>query len=139
MFSLTIVIAIGGMVTYHLLQKSIFAQAHPVASLAITYVCALLATLLLIPLYPIRDSLLGSLRSVTWPSYALGLSVVAIELGFLLAYRAGWSLNVAAGYANVVTILILIPLGLLAFGEPFSTRKLLGVLAAAVAVFLLSE
>jgi len=133
------IIAIGGMVTYHLLQKSIVAQVHPVASLATTYLCALVGTALLVIAYPLREGFVASMRAVGWPSCALGISVVAIELGFLLAYRSGWSLNVAAGYANVATILILFPLGLLAFGEPFSTRKAAGVVLAAVAVFLLSE
>lgn len=132
-------IAISGMVVYHLLQKSIHADANPVVSLVATYLTALAGSVLLLPLYPIQDDVLGSIRTVSWPSYALGLSVVAIELGFLLVYRAGWTLTVAAGYANVVTILALFPIGLWIYGETLSSRKLLGIALAASAVYLLSD
>ena len=43
----------------------------------------------------------GGLKELNWASYALGLVVVLLEVGFLLAYRAGWKISLAAVYSNV--------------------------------------
>ncbi|HEV8661075.1 MAG TPA: hypothetical protein VGS96_20930 [Thermoanaerobaculia bacterium] len=42
---------------------------------------------------------------------AIGLAIVAIDLGFLLAYRAGWRISTASVAANTTAALILLPTG----------------------------
>ena len=60
-----------------------------------------------------------------------------MELGFLLAYRAGWRVGVAALYSNALVTILLVPVGLLAFRETLDARRLLGLALAGAGLWLL--
>lgn len=67
------------------------------------------------------------LGALNWSSLGVAAGIVGIELGFLLAYRAGWNLGYAALSSNVLTALVLLPLGYLLFREQPSLGKLGGM------------
>lgn len=133
--ALTIVANVG----YHLFQKTIRPDAPPAASLVVTYAVALGCSVLLLLLLQGPRAIGTSLSQANWPSYALGVAIVGLEIGFLLAYRSGWDLGLAAPYANVAVALVLLPIGVLAFADQLTTRKVAGVALAIVALVLLSE
>ena len=80
-------------VLYHVAQRSVGRDLHPLASLFANYGVALALTALLVPFFPDKAPLGPSLRAIQWPSLAVGVSIVGVELGFLLAYRAGWNVE----------------------------------------------
>lgn len=133
-----IALTIAANVGYHLCQRTIRPDLNPWASLLATYATALVLTLLAWPLLA-KDAQLGAeLRKLTWPSFALGLAIVGLELGFLLAYRAGWQLSVAALYSNAAVAILLLPIGVLAFKEILDVRTSLGLGLALLGLWLLS-
>ncbi|MCR9165882.1 MAG: hypothetical protein ACE37F_10185 [Nannocystaceae bacterium] len=132
--ALTILANIG----YHLLQRSIRPDLNPVVSLIATYATALLACAIALPFFRGEAPVGEQFAKVGWPSAVLGLAIIALELGFLLAYRAGWNISVAALYSNAAVALLLLPVGLLAFGEAMDARKAAGLLCAFVGLMLLS-
>lgn len=75
-----------------------------------------------------ETSLLPMLKTVSWTALGIGLGAVAIEIGFLLAYRAGWNLGILPISVNVVSTIILIIIGLIAYRESVSVEKIIGVL-----------
>ena len=132
--ALTILANIG----YHLLQRSIRPDLSPVVSLIATYGTALLACLIALPFVRGQGSLGQEFGKLGWQSAALGLAIIALELGFLLAYRAGWNVSTAALYSNAAVALLLLPVGVLAFGEGLDTRKVAGLVCAFIGLVLLS-
>ena len=68
-----------------------------------------------------------------------GVGVVAVELGFLLAYRAGWQLSDASVTANVSLAVVLLALGALVFREPVSTTRLVGVALCLCGLWLVTR
>jgi len=50
-----------------------------------------------------------------------------LELGFLLAYRAGWKISLGPLVSNVAVAILLIPVGLLLFREKISLVNLIGI------------
>jgi uncharacterized membrane protein len=58
----------------------------------------------------------------------IGLGAAAIEFGFLLAYRNGWNVSLLPLGVNVVSAMLLILIGIVAYRENLSTVKLIGVL-----------
>jgi drug/metabolite transporter (DMT)-like permease len=122
-----VAIIVASTVVYHVAQKSIPAGASPVASLLVSYAVAVIGTLALLPFFPIRSSFGRSLRELNWASAAVGLTIVGVELGFLLAYRAGWRIGLGAAVSNSAVAALLLPVGLLAFQERLSGRNVLGV------------
>jgi len=132
--ALTILANIG----YHLLQRSIRPDLSPVISLIATYGTALVACLIALPFVRGQASLAQEFGKLGWQSAALGLAIIALELGFLLAYRAGWNVSTAALYSNAAVALLLLPVGVLAFGEGLDTRKVAGLVCAFIGLVLLS-
>ena len=139
MFWLSMFFIILGNVIYHLSQKAIPASANPVASVLVSYVVAILFSLLLLPKYLSGISFTEALRTLNWSSVVVGVSIVAIEFGFLLAYRAGWQINLAALLASVIIALILLPIGVLAFRESWSWHKTMGLVCCVVGLILLNK
>lgn len=95
-------------------------------SVTVNYVTALLLSLLLLPFYPGKP-LRASWRHLNWASVAVGIAIVGIELGFVVAYRAGWKISLASLIANVVTALLLVAIGLAVFREHLGARGVAGI------------
>lgn len=138
LYILTIGLTILANVGYHLCQKTIRADISPAASLSATYAVALVLSLLAWPWLGGGEGLGPALRKLGPASYGLGACVVLLELGFLLAYRSGWDIGVAALYSNAAVALVLLPVGLWAYAEGMDARKALGLVFAFVGLLLLS-
>ncbi len=132
-------LVVGSNLLYHVSQKSIPGGAHPLLSLTVTYVVALAVTLLLWPFYPGGAPGRGSFARLNWASAAVGLAIVGIELGFLLAYRSGWRVSVGATAVNVTVAALLVPTGLLLFGEKLSATNVAGLVLCAAGLVLLIQ
>jgi len=125
-------------VLYHVFQKLIPGNVNPLLSLAVTYLVAATATLLLLPLFPLQGALGAEVRKLNWASVGLGAVIVGLELGFLLAYRSGWNISIASLVANTTVALLLIPVGLLLFKEELSAVNILGIVLAIAGLVLVN-
>jgi uncharacterized membrane protein len=86
-----------------------------------------------------RRIALLSARQLNWSSFAVGISIVGVEVGYLAAYRAGWNLNRDAIFSNTAVAVLLVPLGLLLFKENLTPRAALGIALCAVGLLLLVQ
>jgi multidrug transporter EmrE-like cation transporter len=59
-------------------------------------------------------------------------------MAYILAYRAGWRISIAAIFVNTTVTLLLIPIGLLAFQEKLSPVNAAGVLVAIVGLVMMN-
>jgi drug/metabolite transporter (DMT)-like permease len=126
-FYLPLLLTVGATTLYHVAQKSVSPQVNPMLSVTVNYVTALIVSLLILPFYP-GNSLRGSWKNLNWASVTVGVAIVGIELGFVVAYRAGWRISVASLIANVSTALLLVGIGLLFFREHLSGRNAAGII-----------
>ena len=136
---LPIILAIITSMLYHLFQKLTPAGANPILALVVTYVTATIASLILLPAFPLNVNLRESVRSVNWVSIALGLTIVGLELGYLLAYRAGWNISIAGIFSNATVALLLIPIGIALFNEKLSMFNLAGILFCTLGLVLVNR
>jgi len=67
-----------------------------------------------------------------------GLSILGLEVGFLLAYRAGWNISMAGIVSASAVALVLIPVGLVVFKEKLTVFNLLGVLLCIVGLVMVN-
>ncbi|MGE5204878.1 MAG: EamA family transporter [Chlamydiota bacterium] len=125
-FYLPLLLTVGATTLYHIAQKSVSPQVNPMLSVTVNYVTALVVSLLILPFYP-GNSLRASWKHLNWASVAVGVAIVGIELGFVVAYRAGWRISVASLIANVATALLLLVVGLTFFSEHLSARSAVGI------------
>src|SRR5258708_7179936 len=110
-------LAVGGGVLYHLAQKSIPKGMNPFVATIFAYIIGIFLCGIFAVIYPNGKSLVDSLKESNWAVLALGFGVAAIEVGFLLAYRAGWKLGITTIAANVAMTVVLIPIGFALFKD----------------------
>ena len=129
-------LAVGGMLFYHLAQKSIPKEMNPFHATIIAYAIGIVMCFVCALAYPGRRSIIGSVRDSNWAVFVLGAAAASIEVGFLLAYRAGWKIGVAAVATNVAVTAMLIPIGIVVFKDHLSLRNILGLIFCVLGLVL---
>ncbi len=138
-FYFPIALAIGGNVLYHVSQKSVPKTANPFLTMMLAYTVGIIVCALCAVFYPAEKPLLVALRESNWAVFTIGVGATAVELGYLLAYRAGWNVSVAPVVSSVGVTVLLIPVGLLAFREQLSVWNVVGIICGLVGLFLVTR
>lgn len=126
-------------ILYHLLQKTVPSGANPMALLFLTYLTATVVTLGGLLLLPHEGGLSAALSGIGWRSILLGLSIVGLELGFFLAYRAGWEVSACVLVANIAVAVVLLAIGVLFFKESLGVPKLAGATLCILGLLLMNK
>jgi drug/metabolite transporter (DMT)-like permease len=125
---LFLLIAALGNALYHVSQKTLAPAANPMVLLMAVYAVAFVAAALAAPFFRTSAPIAWTAQVFNWPVLALGVSVLLIEIGFLLAYRSGGSLQWSGVAVNGVSAILLLPVALLVFREAFSPARAMGLL-----------
>jgi hypothetical protein len=126
-------------VAYHFCQKEIKGDSNPLVSLFFTYLTGMTLTLICMPIFYPGINPVTAAKQLNWATFALGFGIVGLELGFLLAYRAGWNLSIGALYSNVIVTILLLPIGIIFYKEVLSSRQILGLLFSLIGLILLGK
>lgn len=132
-------LAIFSNIFYHIFQKSIPGNVNPLGSLIVTYLTAAAGCFLLFPLIPDQTPILAAFKGINWASAALGLAVIGLEAGFLMAYRAGWQISLAAGICNVIVSALLVFIGLVFYHEHLTLQNITGVVLCLIGLVLIQQ
>ena len=147
LFYFSITLAIVSSALYHFSAKSTPANVNFSISLVVTYLVALGIVLLIAFIFPATPALAGGarengladeLRQLNWASFLLAIAIVGIEFGFLLVYRSGWNLGIAAVLVNVVASLILVPVAIFVFKDKLNWVNIVGILVCLVGLVMLN-
>ncbi len=139
MYYFAIFLVVASNVGYHISQKSTPAGVNPALSQLGTYMVAAIFCLLILPFFSLGESITVEVRRLNWTCVALGISIVGLEMGFLLAYRAGWNISLAQFYATTILTLLLIPIGLCFFQEKITMINVVGIILCLGGVILLNH
>jgi uncharacterized membrane protein len=135
-FYLAFALTVIGMLLYHLSQKSVPAETNPFFVIVIAYVVGIAFCLVIALFYPAKKGLVETFRGSNWAVFTLGAAAALIELGFLLAYRTGWKISIAAVASNAAAAIVLIPVGLIVFKDQLSLRNVIGLIFCMVGLAL---
>ncbi len=138
MFYLSAFVAVLGAVGYNYFVKMVPATINPVMSVMGSYLAVLGMGVLLLLFFPAEGGLLVQIRQLSWIQLVLAVTVIMIELGFLLMYRYGWNLSTGNLVTGVFVNIILVGLGLALLGEKVSPINALGIVLSMVGVALIS-
>jgi len=139
LYYLAVGLAVLSNLFYHVSQKLTPPGANAALAIVVAYVVALGISLVVLGLFiPLKMGLGPALRQLNWASVALGMSIVGIELGFLLAYRGGGNISLAQIVVSATVTLILIPVGLLFFKEKLSWVNGLGIVLCLAGLVLIN-
>jgi len=138
LFYFSITLAILSSALYHFVAKSTPSNVNFTVSLLVTYAVAFVVTLLGFFFFPAKNGVMAEIKLLNWASIGLAIAIVGIEFGFLLTYRAGWNLGIAAVLVNVVASLILVPVAILVFKDKISWVNILGILVCLAGLMMLN-
>lgn len=139
MYVFSIFLIVTSNIVYNICAKSTPGGINPFVSLFITYLTAAVMVALACPFYPSGKNLAQSFCDLNWTSVTLGVSIVGLEFGYIMAYRAGWNISVGSLVANILLAIMLIPVGVFAFKEGFSTHKIIGVVLCLAGLTMLGK
>ena len=138
LFYFSIILAICSSALYHFTAKSTPANVNFTVSLLVTYGVAFIVTSFTFFFFPAQQGVLTELKKLNWASLGLAVAVVGIEFGFLLVYRAGWHLGIAAVLTNVVASLILLPVAIFFFKDKISWVNTIGIFICFAGLIMLN-
>jgi uncharacterized membrane protein len=139
MYVFSIVLIVGSNILYNICQKITPQRANPFIALFITYLTAAVFSIALSPLFKSGKGFFQAFKELNWTSIALGISIVGLEFGYLMAYRVGWKISLGSLVANIALALILIPIGILFFKEGFGFNKILGASLCIIGLIILNK
>lgn len=139
MYYLPILLTIIANILYHISQKFISAKINPLFSLMITYGVAFLACGLLMILSKNKNPLKIELQYINWATITLGLAIILLEMGYLLAYRMNWKISTASIISTIIVAIALIPIGKYIFHEEISSKNILGVIISIIGIVLMNS
>jgi drug/metabolite transporter (DMT)-like permease len=132
-------VATVGAVIYHTGQKAIAADANPMLLLIGVYGIAVVLALMAFPFFRAPTQSDSVRHMLSWPVVAVGIGVILIEGGFLMAYRAGGSLQWSGVAVNGLAAVVLVPIAVIVFREQFSATRIVGVVVTLVGMFLMAR
>jgi len=138
LFYFSITLAICSSALYHFVAKSTPANVNFSVSLLVTYAVAFGVVLLTLFFFPMPNGLAYELKQLNWASIGLAIAIVGIEFGFLLVYRSGWHLGIAAALTNVVASLILVPVAIYFFKDKISWVNIVGIFVCLAGLVMLN-
>jgi multidrug transporter EmrE-like cation transporter len=138
LFYFSITLAIASSALYHFTAKSTPSNVNFTVSLLVTYAVAFMVTLVGFVFFPARNGVVAEIKQLNWASIGLAIAIVGIEFGFLLTYRSGWNLGIAAVLVNVVASLLLVPVAIYVFKDNISWINILGILVCLAGLVMLN-
>ena len=124
---------------YHIGQKSVALNGNPMLILNVFYALAWLLTLVSIPLFGKAGWQEAANLAADWHMWLVALGILLIELGILLFYKSGGSVQWAGVAVSGMAALLLLPASILVFHDKLSWDKIGGMLLVLGGLYLLSR
>lgn len=143
-YYLSILLVVISGVFYHVSQKKLPESVDPMTSLSFSYTIAFLLSIMLWPISTKLLSIDKSLnfdkftQSITWPAFFVGLTIVGIELGVMLAYRFGGKISNTSLVIQSVVAVILLFIGIYWFNETISATKVGGIVLCVLGLLVIA-
>jgi len=132
-------VATLGCVIYHIGQKAIPSTTNPMVVLMVVYFVAFLLAMTAVPFFRNSTQINSSTQIFSWPVLVVGIGVILIEGGFLLAYRSGGSLQWSGVVVNAIAAIVLVPIAICVFRESFSTVRVIGIILTLSGMALITQ
>lgn len=116
-----LILIVVGNVLYNVVGKAVPDEANPFATLIITYLVSLIASTVLFFAVSPHASLLSALSGLNWASFALGITIVLIDVSVIMVYRVGEIL--ASEHSWAISVSRCSPLSLASFSGVSLSRS----------------
>lgn len=126
-YYLPIVCIVSTAVLYQICAKNVPPEASPMAVLVVTYLVAAAVSFVAFIVVPHESNFIAQMKNITWAPVLLGLSIVGMEIGYIIVYRVGWNISLASLVASIGQAVLLIMVGLLIYKEYIGAHQVIGI------------
>ena len=137
MFYIAPMIVLLGAVSFPYFAGRIPTSLNPIVAVTATYITIVIIATTLIPLFPSDGGLAKQVRQLSWIQIAMAISIILLDIGFILMYRNGWSISTGNLVTSVFTNTALLIIGALLIGEKATPTNLAGVLISIIGVAMI--
>lgn len=138
MYVFSIILIVTSNVLYNICQKSTPQKVNPMIALFSTYLIAAFICLIAFLFNKTGKGIIQAFQELNWTSFALGFSIIGLEFGYIMAYRAGWNISIGSLVANIILAIILIPVGILFYKEGFEINKIFGAIFCIIGLIMIN-
>ena len=132
-------LAIIATVGYHLVMKLTPAEVNPLLSLAATYAIGAAVFLACYALAPDAPTLREGLKPLNWTVLGLAVTVVGLDVGFLMLYLSGFDVSLGQIVTQSVAALILLVAGVALFKEKINAANFAGIALCVIGLWLINR
>lgn len=126
-------------IAYQICAKSVPKDMNTMASMVNTYlVGAVCSAAMFFALFR-NQNLITELRKLNFATVMLGISVVGLEVGFIYAYKAGWSVSTASTVQSVFLAAALVIVGAVLYHEVITPSKVIGVALCMAGIYFINK
>ncbi|MCL1982652.1 MAG: EamA family transporter [Clostridiales bacterium] len=115
-------------VLYDISAKSFPEDINAIAGMSIYYLLAAVVSVALFFATSENKNLLKELKKVNRATYSLALGCTGLDLGYVLAFRAGWEVSFASLVCNILIAMSLIFVGVVFYRETINRKHVAGIL-----------
>lgn len=115
-------------VLYDISAKSFPEKINAIAGMSIYYSVAAVISVVLFFITSGNKNLLKELKRINWATFSLALGCTGLDLGYVLAFRAGWDISFASLVCNILIAISLIFVGVVFYHEIINKKHVAGIL-----------
>lgn len=132
-----ITLTVAGSTLYQVFAKKLAGRRSPIAILALMYLVSAAICAGLFEILVPDGHLWQQLQESPVGAVIMGASVVGLEIGGIYGYKNGWAVNLCFAVYTALTVVLLLLVGTLAYGEPLALRQVAGAAIAAGGMYLI--
>ena len=133
-----IMIIVISNILYNVCTKSVPDKVNAFAALSVTYFVAATASFITFFITSKNKNIFSEISKTNWSSLVLGIVIVGLEIGYILAYRNGWKMNTVSVTANITLAVALIFVAFIFYKETITFKQISGIVLCAGGLALIS-
>lgn len=134
-----IVLAVFSNIIYQICAKGVPKDMDAMASMTITYLVGAVCSAVMFFVMNKNGDLLHEYAKMNWAPVFLGVSVVGLEVGFIYAYKNGWSVSTASIVQSAFLAVALIIVGRILYHEAITPNKVIGMVICLIGLYFINK
>ena len=114
-------------ILYNVCTKSAPSEVNAFAMLSITYLVAAVVSFSTFLITSRGKNIFTEFSKINWTTFVLGIVIIGLELGYILAYRNGWAMNTVSVTANIALAVALIFVSMIFYKETITLKQIAGI------------
>ena len=134
---LPIVVVVLANVLYQISSKGIAVEQNAFMGLIVNYATALSASIILFCMTE-HDSVVTEISKTNWACILMGLSITAVEAGFVMIYRLGGQISTISLIVNILLAVVMLIVGITFYSEMLTAQKIIGAVLCIIGMIVIS-